>query len=123
MRVEIPYSPRPLQRELHDAVKRFGVIVAHRRFGKTVFCINHAIRAAIRNKRQNPRYGYVAPFRNQAKQVAWDYVKEFTAPIPGVQWNEAELLCDLPNGARITLFGADNFDAMRGVYFDGVILD
>ena len=123
MRIEIPYSPRPLQRELHDAVKRFGVIVAHRRFGKTVFCINHAIRAAIRNKRPSPRYGYVAPFRNQAKQVAWDYVKQFTAPIPGVQWNEAELRCDLPNGARITLFGADNFDAMRGVYFDGVILD
>lgn len=121
--VVIPYRPRPLQRELHDAVRRFNVIVAHRRFGKTVFCINHAVRAAIRNQRPNPRYGYVAPFRNQAKQVAWDYVKQFTAPIPGVQWNEAELRCDLPNGGRLTLFGADNFDAMRGLYFDGVILD
>lgn len=123
MRVEIPYAPRPLQRELHDAVKRFNVIVAHRRFGKTVFCINHTIRAAIKCKRESPRYGYVAPFRNQAKQVAWDYVKHFTSPIPGVKWNEAELRCDLPNGGRLTLFGADNFDAMRGVYFDGVVLD
>ena len=123
MRVEIPYAPRPLQRELHNAVTRFNVIVAHRRFGKTVFCINHALRAAIRNRLPSPRYGYVAPFRTQAKTVAWDYVKQFTAPIPGVQWNEAELRCDLPNGARITLFGADNFDAMRGVYFDGVVMD
>jgi len=121
--VVIPYRPRPLQRELHDAVKRFNVIVAHRRFGKTVFCINHAIRAAFVEGKTNARYGYVAPFRNQAKQVAWDYVKQFTAPIPGVQWNEAELRCDLPNGARLQLFGADNFDSMRGLYFDGVILD
>lgn len=121
--VVIPYSPRPLQRQIHSAVKRFNVIVAHRRFGKTVFCINHAIRAAFVEGKVNGRYGYVAPFRNQAKQVAWDYVKQFTAPIPGVSWNEAELRCDLPNGARLTLFGADNFDAMRGLYFDGVVLD
>ena len=119
----IPYSPRPLQRELHSALKRFNVIVAHRRFGKTVFSINHAIRAAFVEGKENARYGYVAPFRNQAKQVAWDYVKQFTAPIPGVEWNEAELRCDLPNKARLTLFGADNFNAMRGLYFDGVVLD
>jgi phage terminase large subunit len=121
--VVIPYRPRPLQRELHAAVQRFNVIVAHRRFGKTVFCINHAIRAAFVEGKANARYGYVAPFRNQAKQVAWDYVKQFTAPIPGVSWNEAELRCDMPNGARLQLFGADNFDSMRGLYFDGVILD
>ena len=37
--------------------------------------------------------------------------------------NEGELSVDFPNGARIRLFGADNPDAMRGLYFDGVILD
>jgi phage terminase large subunit len=121
--VVIPYAPRPLQRELHDSLARFSVIVAHRRFGKTVFCINHALRDALQNGRERPRYGYVAPFRNQAKQVAWDYLKQFSAPVPGVAFNEAELRADLPNGGRIQLFGADNYDAMRGIYFDGVILD
>ena len=30
---------------------------------------------------------------------------------------------DFPNGSRIRLFGADNYDAMRGLYFDSVVLD
>lgn len=40
-----------------------------------------------------------------------------------MKFNEAELRADLPNGGRVRLFGADNYDALRGMYFDGVILD
>ena len=29
----------------------------------------------------------------------------------------------LPTGARIQLFGADNADAIRGLYFDGIVID
>lgn len=65
----------------------------------------------------------MAPLLGQAKSVAWDYVKHYCAPIPGVKFNEAELRADLPNGGRVRLFGADNYDALRGMYFDGVILD
>lgn len=122
-KVVIPYQPRPLQRELHDAVRRFNVLVCHRRFGKTVFGINHALRAALTCPLERPRFAYIAPFRSQAKTVAWDYVKHYSRPIPGTEFNEAELRADLPNGGRITLFGADNADALRGQYFDGVILD
>jgi phage terminase large subunit len=122
-KVIIPYQPRPLQRELHDAVRRFNVLVCHRRFGKTVFGINHALRAALTCPLERPRFAYIAPFRSQAKTVAWDYVKNYSRPIPGTEFNEAELRADLPNGGRITLFGADNADALRGQYFDGVILD
>jgi hypothetical protein len=59
----------------------------------------------------------------QAKDVAWSYVKQFAGPIPGTSFNEAELRADLPNGARIRLYGADNYDRMRGIYLDGIILD
>jgi phage terminase large subunit len=97
--------------------------VAHRRAGKTVAFINEAIRAALTCPRPNPRYGYIAPLLSQAKSVAWDYVKHYCAPIEGVKFNEAELRADLPNGGRVRLFGADNYDALRGMYFDGVILD
>lgn len=41
----------------------------------------------------------------------------------GVIKNEAELWIQLPNGARIQLFGADNADAIRGNYLDGIVLD
>jgi hypothetical protein len=121
--VDIPYEPRPLQAALHQALQRFNVLVAHRRFGKTVFCINEVIRKWPECKKPNPRYAYIAPLYKQAKQVAWDYLKHFTRPIPGTTYNEAELRADLPGGGRIQLYGADNPDALRGIYLDGVILD
>jgi hypothetical protein len=69
-----------------------------------------------------PLFGYVAPYRSQAKSVAWDYLKYFSRPITK-QSNEADLIIELVNGAKIRLFGADNADAMRGLGFDGLYLD
>ncbi|MBR1604344.1 MAG: terminase family protein [Synergistaceae bacterium] len=102
---------------------RFSVIVAHRRLGKTVCTINQLIKKAVLDTSGNGRYGYVAPYRNQAKSIAWDYLKYFSAAIPDYKINEGELAVDFFNGSRIRLFGADNADAMRGLYFDGIILD
>ena len=79
--------------------------------------------AALRCEKKNGRYAYIAPHFNQAKDVAWQYLKQYTAPIPGVTHNESELRVDLPNGARIRLYGADNYDRLRGIYLDGVVLD
>lgn len=122
-RIVIPYKPRPLQLEIHRGLKRFSVIVCHRRFGKTVLAINELIKSALQCQLPNPRYAYIAPLFVQSKAVAWDYVKHFTAPLPDVGKNEAELRVDLPNGARISLYGAENPDRLRGLYFDGVVLD
>jgi len=97
-------------------------VVAHRRAGKTVACVNELIRAACTAK-IGARFAYVAPFFRQAKAVAWDYFKQFSKPIPGIAVNEAELRIDYPNGARIQLFGADNADALRGLGFDGLVAD
>lgn len=77
----------------------------------------------MQNPLEQPRYAYIAPFRNQAKLIAWDYLKKFSKPIIGTTFNEAELRADYPNGARIQLFGADKPDGIRGVYMDGVVLD
>ena len=84
--------------------------------------INDIIRAAITCKSPMPLFGYVAPYRSQAKSVAWDYLKYFSRPIAKSS-NEADLIIELLNGAKIRLFGADNADAMRGLGFDGLYLD
>lgn len=123
MEVVIPYEPRPLFLPLHERTQRWGVVVAHRRAGKTVACINDLIRAAITCPREEPRFAYIAPYYAQAKDVAWSYLKKFTAPIPGAVPHESELRVDLPNGGRVRLYGADNYDRLRGLYLDGVILD
>jgi phage terminase large subunit len=48
-------------------------------------------------------------------------LKNFARPVLKGGPNEAELRVDLLNGSRITLFGADNPDALRGLAFDGVV--
>lgn len=121
--VTIPYTPRPYQQEIHDNLKRFNVLVLHRRAGKTVLAINQLVRDVLTCKLKRPRGAYIAPLYSQAKRVAWDYLREYCSPIPGVKFNESELRADLPNNGRIQLAGADNPDNMRGMYFDSVILD
>jgi phage terminase large subunit len=122
-RVIIPYDPRPQFVPYHDTARRWRVIVAHRRAGKTVATINQLIRAALTCQKPEPRCAYVAPLFKQAKDVAWTYLKQFTAPIPGAQPHESELRVDLPNGGRVRLYGADNPDGMRGIYLDDCVLD
>lgn len=125
MQVVIPYQPRPLQLAIHDQLDahRFGVVVCHRRFGKTVLAVNHLQKGALTCNRERPRYAYVGPTYRQAKTIAWDYAKHYARPIPGVQFNESELRVDYPSGGQVRLFGADNPDALRGIYLDGVVLD
>jgi len=122
--IDLLYKPRAQFIEFHNRVKRWSCIVAHRRAGKTVACINELIERALYNQRREPapRYGYIAPYYSQAKQVAWEYLKHYARPVAR-NISESELSVDLVNGGRIRLFGADNSDALRGIYFDGVILD
>lgn len=123
VRVQIPYEPRNQFVNFHARQERWACIVAHRRAGKTVACINELIKAALTCNKREPRFGYIAPYYSQAKDVAWSYLKFYSAPIPGIEINESELRIDYPNGGRVRLYGADNYDRMRGLYFDGVVLD
>ena len=120
---EIAYRPREQVKAFHNRSERFAVIVAHRRFGKTVAAINDLIRACFEVDLPNVRVAYIAPYLSQAKAIAWDYLLEYTQDIPEIKVNIAELRIDFPNGSRIRLFGADNYNAMRGLYMDAVVLD
>ena len=124
-KIVIPYTPREQFEPFHERQQRFTKVVAHRRFGKTVGCINDLIRAAVTNTRKQPppRYAYIAPTYTQAKDVAWNYLKYYSAPIPGVKFSESELWAEYPNAARIRLYGADNYERLRGLYLDGAVID
>ncbi len=112
--VFVPYLQR---------TERWSCIVAHRRCGKTVACVQDLIAKAIKCKRQDGRFAYIAPTYRQAKDTAWLYLKRYTSEIPGVQISESELSVMLPNGARLRLYGAENYDSLRGLYLDGAVID
>ncbi len=122
------YQPRTLQALIHKNLKRFSVLVCHRRFGKTHLVLNEMIDRGLRCQLKNPQYAYIAPTYGQAKRVAWDILKEYLKDIPGVEINESELRIDisrphLGDRLRIILLGAENPGSVRGIYLDGVVLD
>ena len=106
----------------HDRTKRWACLVAHRRAGKTVAAVNDIIRAAFMYKGPNGLFGYVAPFQNQARRIAWDYFKHYAQPLIS-DTNEQMMTITLVNNTKVSLFGADNADAMRGLGFSGVYMD
>ena len=124
--ITIGYRPRKHFRAFHDSKKRWRYVVAHRRAGKSVAFINDLIRAALQNNRDIPvpRYAYVGPTFAQAKDLVWNYIKQYTKDLPGVSYSESELTCKLPNRALITLYGGGQaYNRIRGLYLDGAVLD
>ena len=120
--IQLDYEPREQFVAFHERNQRWSCLVCHRRAGKTVACVHDLHTRAVYTTKKNARYGYIAPFYRQAKEVAWVYLKE-AAKDTAVKIYESSLTIELFNGARICLYGADNPDALRGVYFDGVIID
>jgi len=116
------YEPRDQFMPLHERDQRWACLVVHRRGGKTVACINELIARATYTNKSDARYAYIAPFYRQAKDVAWQYLKNYGEGVV-TKIRESELRVELFNGAWITLYGADNPDALRGLYLDGVVLD
>ena len=73
-------------------------------------------------KGPNGLFGFVAPYQNMARRIAWDYFKFFSEPLIK-DANEQQMTITLVNGVKVSLFGADNADAMRGLGFSGIYLD
>lgn len=121
--IELDYAPRRLLIPYHERAQRWACLVCHRRFGKTVGVLNDQIRRGITLNRPDIRMGYIAPYRGQAKEVAWSYLKKFSQPLWAKEPSESELSVYLLNGARLRLYGGDNPDAIRGGYFDDVVMD
>lgn len=121
--IELDYAPRVQFMPFHQRTQRWACMVCHRRAGKTVAVINDQVKRAITLQRPDGRFGYIAPYRGQAKEVAWAYLKRFSQPLWGADPSESDLRVTLLNGATLRLYGGDNPDAIRGGYFDDVVLD
>ena len=120
--IQFDYVPRKEFVGFHERAQRWTCMVFHRRAGKTVATINDVVAKAVYTQKKNAKYAYIAPFYRQAKEVAWLYLKEATKDV-AVKVRESELSVEIFNGSKISLYGADNPDALRGIYLDGVVLD
>ena len=139
VKISTGYFPRPFQKLVHENLKRFNVLVAHRRFGKTILVINEMISKGLSCQLHNPQYAYIAPTYKQSKVIAWEYIVDYTSELPNVKVNKSELSVEIhregirdesgrgwkkkPDKIKFMLLGSDNPDSLRGIYLDGAILD
>jgi Terminase large subunit, T4likevirus-type, N-terminal len=101
--------------------KRFVVLVAGRRWGKTMLALGCLVVNAF--SEPDRICHYLAPTYSQAKRIAWSVLKELVPPGARRRTSEQELLIELRNGSIIQLHGADCPDRLRGIGLDYVVLD
>jgi phage terminase large subunit-like protein len=101
--------------------KRFKIVVAGRRWGKTWLAVWWLVVSAFSGP--DRICYYIAPNYRQAKRIAWEVLKQFVPITARRRTNEQELCIQLRNGSIIQLHGADNPDSLRGVGLDSVVLD
>ena len=119
----LDYEPRKAFIPFHQRNTRWAALVCHRRAGKTVACIHDLVLRASYTTKRRAKYAYIGPFRKQTEEIAWQYLKDATDGIRRGDPRVSDLKITLHNDATIQLYGADNPDSLRGLYFDGVILD
>ena len=116
-----PLELRHAQGEVFSSKKRFRVLVAGRRFGKSYLSCVELLRGAV--ERPGETFFYAAPTYRMAKDIAWKTMKQLV-PQPWVKSkNESDLKIELVNGSTIELKGTENAMALRGRSLAGVVLD
>ena len=109
------------QQTIADDPHRFKVAICGRRFGKTFLSIRQL---AYFGRIPRREIFYITSSYRAAKMIVWKPLKH---RLQDLRWvskiNESELSILLKNGTTISLKGAENPDALRGVSLDYTVID
>ena len=110
------------QHKVSKSNKRFRVLVSGRRFGKTYLCITEMMKYATQ---VNKTIWYVAPTFKMAREIVWSKLKQMLSEFNWIDnINESNLQIRVKKtGSTISLKGCENYDYLRGVGIDFLILD
>ena len=117
---ELNIDLHPAQLEIFNSTKRFKVVAAGRRFGKSRLAAWILLIKAIQSEDKD--VFYVGPTFQQAKDIMWNMLKELGQDLIA-QAHENTAVLTLINGRRIFLKGSDRPDTLRGVGLSYVVLD
>lgn len=110
------------QQELINSKARFRILIAGRRFGKSYLCMREMAKAA--GSLPNQKVWYVSPSYRMSRQILWNPLKTKLQELNWVKKvNETDMTLTLINNSTISLRGADNWDSLRGVGLNALILD
>ena len=117
---EINVELHPAQLEIFNSTKRFKIVSAGRRFGKSRLAAWLLLIKALQSESKD--VFYVGPTFQQSKDIMWSMLKELGADvIKDAYENTARLT--LINDRKIYLKGSDRPDTLRGVGLSYVVLD
>jgi hypothetical protein len=108
------------QRTVLNDHRRFKVVVAGRRWGKTK---NAAAMIIKRAKKKKQLIWYVAPTYRMARGIMWSELLDIIPRRLIARLNETLMTILLVNGTRIELKGADKPDTLRGVGLHFLVID
>lgn len=117
-----PLKPVAQQIQLMNDARRFIVVPAGRRSGKTERAKRKVAKAAMLNPGE--RYFCAAPTREQAKRIYWADMKLlcYSSLSPRMP-SESELIIYLANGAEVHIIGLDKPSRMEGILWSGGVVD
>ncbi len=128
MATELNFTLHPAQQQIFQSDKRFKVVGAGRRFGKSYLARVNLIVEALKSKNEfgydlsDKACYYIAPTFNQAKDIMWQSLKQMAAPITK-KIRENECILTLSNDRQIHLKGSDRPESLRGVGLSYVVMD
>ena len=128
MATELNFTLHPAQQQIFQSNKRFKVVGAGRRFGKSYLARVNLIVEALKSKNEfgydlsDKACYYIAPTFNQAKDIMWQALKQMAAPITK-KIRENECILTLSNDRQIHLKGSDRPESLRGVGLSYVVMD
>lgn len=109
------------QQEIVNSKKRFKVVIAGRRMGKTTLAIREICYHA---KEPNVNVWMIGPTYRSIKMVAWKQLKHKLLDLRWVEKvNESSLEITLKNGSVISLKGSDSKDSLRGAKLSFAAID
>ena len=125
----LDYCPWTFQDKVHTGLNthRYAILNWHRRAGKTILCVNELGKRAI--TKPGTLYAYIAPSKEQAKNIVWDKFVQYFGNVPGIDMRIKDYTINFnlakKDGvpSKIILLGADSINAARGMGFDGVVMD
>ena len=117
---ELNIDLHPAQLEIFNSEKRFKIVAAGRRFGKSYLSAWLLLIKAIQSESKD--VFYVAPTFQQAKDIMWAMLKDLGKDLIAAAHENTAVLT-LINGRKIYLKGSDRPETLRGVGLSYCVLD
>lgn len=119
-----PLRFHPIQSELWKSTKRFEVVPAGRRSGKTELGKRKGVKFTLGNTTLPDYWAvFAAPTRDQAKRLFWNDLKKMFPPVFVESIRESELTIRLITGAEASVVGMDKPERIEGRPLDFILLD